>query len=114
MAGGIVLLVSLALDDSTHEPSIAALANEEPPQQVPGDYGRWASVETPAEGRAWRPVPVSQGLPFFRNCLSLGRGHVLITSSGVSQPRCAIPTPYLMKGRCTVEWESVSTANLTP
>ncbi|MGH3213743.1 MAG: hypothetical protein ACRDL9_04075 [Trebonia sp.] len=39
---------------------------------------------------------------------------MLITSPEVSQPRCAVPTPYFMFSRSPNECASVSMANFTP
>jgi len=52
--------------------------------------------------------------PLRRKSSSRSSGQALITSSAVSQPRCAVPTPYFMLSRWPIECASVSIANFTP
>ena len=76
-------------------------------QQVRSDVGRRLSEEG---GQA----PAELHRPLRRKRRSLDSGHALMTSSFVSQPRCAVATPYRMTCRCVTACESVSTANFTP
>lgn len=49
-----------------------------------------------------------------RKSSSRSSGQVLITSSAVSQPRCATPTPNRWPASPGTEWASLSMENLTP
>lgn len=92
VAGRIVLLVRLGLDDSPNHGALVEPPNQELPQDVSSHHGRGPSIERSGKRRK-DAARRGQRLPFWRNFRNLVSGQVLITSSLVSQPRWAVPIP---------------------
>jgi hypothetical protein len=62
VAGRVILLIGLGLDDPPHEGSLRKRPNQEPSEKIPSDHDRRPRVERARE-RAERP-PRGQRLPF--------------------------------------------------